>query len=208
MLKRLFFGGKIEQEVIEKIKRHIEILCSACETFKTAIEKRDKKMMLGVFDLEREGDIIRRNIISNIYEGAFLPFLRPSICKLVEIVDDAIDLVEDAAFEYTDSELDNETKDDCIKIADMNLKMCEIFLIAFESLLSGEDLREKNLAIRIYEKKIDEIKFDLIKRLKTKEVKSFWEGKMISDFIYHLTNISDLIEDASDYLQIINVSLR
>ena len=208
MLKRLFFGGKIEQEVIEKIKRHIKILCSACETFKTAIEKRDKKMMLGVFDLEREGDITRRNIISNIYEGAFLPFLRPSICKLVEIVDDAIDLVEDAAFEYTDSELDNETKDDCIKIADMNLKMCEIFLIAFESLLSGEDLREKNLAIRIYEKKIDEIKFDLIKRLKTKEVKSFWEGKMISDFIYHLTNISDLIEDASDYLQIINVSLR
>lgn len=208
MLKRLFFGGKIEQEVIEKIKRHIKILCSACETFKTAIEKRDKKVILGVFDLEREGDIIRRNIISNIYEGAFLPFLRPSICKLVEIVDDAIDLVEDAAFEYTDSELDNETKDDCIKIADMNLKMCEIFLIAFESLLSGEDLREKNLAIRIYEKKIDEIKFDLIKRLKTKEVKSFWEGKIISDFIYHLTNISDLIEDASDYLQIINVSLR
>jgi len=208
LLKRLFFGGKIEQEVIEKIKRHIKILCSACETFKTAIEKRDKKVILGVFDLEREGDIIRRNIISNIYEGAFLPFLRPSICKLVEIVDDAIDLVEDAAFEYTDSELDNETKDDCIKIADMNLKMCEIFLIAFESLLSGEDLREKNLAIRIYEKKIDEIKFDLIKRLKTKEVKSFWEGKIISDFIYHLTNISDLIEDASDYLQIINVSLR
>ncbi|MCD6256062.1 MAG: TIGR00153 family protein [Deltaproteobacteria bacterium] len=208
MLKRLFFGGKIEQEVIEKIKRHIKILCSACETFKTAIEKRDKKMMLGVFDLEREGDIIRRKIISNIYEGAFLPFLRPSICKLVEIVDDTIDLVEDAAFEYTDSELDNETKEDCIKIADMNLKMCEIFLIAFESLLKGEDLREKNLAIRIYEKKIDEIKFDLIKRLKTKEVKSFWEGKMISDFIYHLTNISDLIEDASDYLQIINVSLR
>jgi len=208
LLKRLFFGGKIEQEVIEKIKRHIKILCSACETFKTAIEKRDKKMMLGVFDLEREGDIIRRKIISNIYEGAFLPFLRPSICKLVEIVDDTIDLVEDAAFEYTDSELDNETKEDCIKIADMNLKMCEIFLIAFESLLKGEDLREKNLAIRIYEKKIDEIKFDLIKRLKTKEVKSFWEGKMISDFIYHLTNISDLIEDASDYLQIINVSLR
>ena len=67
MLKRLFFGGKIEQEVIEKIKRHIKILCSACETFKTAIEERDKKMMLGVFDLEREGDIIRRNIICLLY---------------------------------------------------------------------------------------------------------------------------------------------
>lgn len=208
MLKRVFFGGKIEQEVIEKIKKHIETLYSACETFKAAMERQDKELMLSVSDLEREGDIVRREVVSNIYEGAFLPFLRPNICKFVEMVDDAFDVMEDAALEYTDIELDSEIKDDCIKIADINLKMCEILLIAFKSLLSGEDLREKTLAIRIYEKKIDEIKFDLIKKLRAKEVKSFWEGKALSDFIYSLTNISDLIENASDYLQIINVSLR
>ncbi|KPJ65241.1 MAG: hypothetical protein AMJ45_05375 [Syntrophobacter sp. DG_60] len=208
MLKKSFFGGKIEQEVIEKMKRHIEFLCSAFETFKTAMVNQDKELMSSVSDLEREGDIVRREIASSIYEGAFLPFLRPNICKFVEIVDDAFDVVEDAALEYTDVELDDKIKDDCAKIADMNLKMCEMLLIAFESLLSGEDLREKTLAIRIYEKKIDEIKFDLIKKLRAKEVKRFWEGKILSDFIFYLTNISDLIEDASDYLQIINVSLR
>lgn len=208
MLKRVFFGGKIEQEVLEKMKKHIEFLCSACETFKTAMEKQDKELILSISDLEREGDMVRREIVSSIYEGAFLAFLRPNICKFVEIVDDALDVMEDAALEYTDIELDDKIKDDCTKIADMNLKMCEMFLIAFESLLSGEDLREKTLAIRIYEKKIDEIKFDLIKKLRAKEVKRFWEGKILSDFIFHLTNISDLIEDASDYLQIINVSLR
>lgn len=208
MLKRVFFGGKIEQEVIEKMKKHIEFLCSACETFKTAMEKQNKELILSVSDLEREGDIVRREVVSSIYEGAFLPFLRPNICKFVEIVDDALDVMEDAALEYADIELDSEIKDDCTKIADMNLKICEMLLIAFGSLLSGEDLREKALAIRIYEKKIDEIKFDLIKKLRAKEVRSFWEGKALSDFVYHLTNISNLIEDASDYLQIINISLR
>lgn len=208
MFKRLFLGGKKEQEVIEKMKRHIGLLCSACETFKTALEKQDESSISNVADLEREADIARREIFSDIYDGAFLPFLRPNICRFVEIVDNALDLVKDAALECTDLKLDEETKDECLRIAHANIKMCEMLLIAFESLSGGGDLREKTLAIRIYEKRVDEINFDLVKKLKTKEVKGFWEGKILSDFIYHLTGISDLIEDASDYLQIMNVSLR
>lgn len=210
MLEKVFSGGKTEQKVIENIKKHIKTLCSASDCFKKAIEERDKNLMFCVPDLEREGDAIRREIISTIYEGAFLPFLRPNICRFVEIVDEALDVLEDAAheFEYLDSKLDEEIEDDCFKIADINLKMCEMLLLAFETLLSKEDLREKNLAIRIYEKKIDEIKFDLLKKLRKKGVKDFWAGKIISDFISSLTQVSDVIEDASDYLYILNVSLR
>ncbi|MDI6891180.1 MAG: TIGR00153 family protein [Thermodesulfovibrionales bacterium] len=209
LLEKTFFGGKTEQRVIENIKRHMKTLGSACEVFKEAVEKQDKELMLSVADLEREGDVIRREIISNIYEGAFLPFLRPSICRFVEIVDEAFDVLEDAAYEFEYLELDDEEiEEDCIKIADVNLKMCEMLSIAFETLFTKEDLREKNLAIRIYEKKIDEIKFDLIKKLRKKEVKDFWEGKILSDFISFLTHVSDVIEDASDYLYIMNVSLR
>ncbi|MGB9716510.1 MAG: TIGR00153 family protein [Thermodesulfovibrionales bacterium] len=210
LLEKVFSGGKIEQKVIENIKKHIKTLCSASECFKKALKEKDKDKMLCIPDLEREGDTIRRDIISNIYEGAFLPFLRPNICRFVEIVDEAFDVLEDAAleFDYLDPELDEDINDDCIKIADINLKMCEMLLIAFESLFRKEDLREKNLAIRIYEKKVDEIKLDLIKKLRKREVKDFWQGKILSDFISYLTNISDVIEDASDYLYIMNVSLR
>ena len=210
MLEKVFSGGKTEQKVIENIKKHIKTLCSASDCFKKAIEERDKNLMFCVPDLEREGDAIRREIISTIYEGAFLPFLRPNICRFVEIVDEALDVIEDAAhvFEYLDSKLDKEIEEDCIKIADMNLKMCEMLFIAFETLFSKEDIREKNLAIRIYENKIDEIKFDLTEKLRRKEVKNFWEGKILSDFIANLTHVSDVIEDASDYLYILNVSLR
>jgi predicted phosphate transport protein (TIGR00153 family) len=210
LLDKVFPGGKTEQKVIDNIKKHIKTLCSASDCFKRAIEKRDKDLMFCVPDLEREGDAIRREIISTIYEGAFLPFLRPNICRFVEIVDEAFDVLEDAAheFEYLDSKLDKEIEEDCIRIADMNLKMCEMLSIAFETLFSKEDIREKNLAIRIYENKIDEIKFDLTEKLRRKEVKNFWEGKILSDFIADLTHVSDVIEDASDYLYIINVSLR
>ena len=70
------------------------------------------------------------------------------------------------------------------------------------------DLREKTLAIRIYEKQVDEIKYDLMNKLSEKEVKNFWHGKMLSDFVDFLARISNVIEDASDYLHIINISLR
>ncbi|OGW55945.1 MAG: TIGR00153 family protein [Nitrospirae bacterium RBG_13_43_8] len=210
MLERVFSGGKTEQRVIDNIKKHIRTLGSASDCFKRAIEGQDKNLMYCVSDLEREGDSIRREIISTIYEGAFLPFLRPNICRFVEIVDEAFDVLEDAAheFDHMYSKLDPDVQEECVKIADINFKMCELLLLAFETLFTREDLREKTLAIRIYEKKIDEIKIDLIDKMRTREVRGFWEGKILSDFISYLTHVSDVIEDASDYLYIINVSLR
>ena len=209
MLKNIL-GGKTEVRVIEDMKKHIRILRSASECFKKALETQDRDQIYCIPEMEREGDTVRREIISAIYEGAFLPFIRSNICRFVEIVDEAFDILEDAAseFEYLGSHLYKEIEEDCIKIADINMNMCDMLLIAFDTLFNKGDLREKTLAIRIYEKKVDEIKFDLISKLRKREVKDFWEGRTLSDFISYLTHISDVIEDASDYLHIINLSLR
>jgi uncharacterized protein Yka (UPF0111/DUF47 family) len=86
--------------------------------------------------------------------------------------------------------------------------MAEILYKSFESLLKKDNLREKNLAIRIYEKKVDELKLDLTNKIRQKEITNFWEGKNISDFIEALVKISDVIEDASDYLYILDISLK
>ena len=209
MLKNVF-GGSTEQKVIDSIKKHMQILFSASECFKKGLEEWNKDHMYCVADLEREGDSIRREIISTIYEGAFLPFLRTNICRFVEIVDEAFDTLNDAAseFEYLGPELDEEIREDCIKIAEINKQMCDMLMIAFDTLFNKGDLREKTLAIRIYEKKVDDMRFDLISKLRKKEVRDFWEGRILSDFMSYLTHISDVIEDASDYLHIINLSMR
>jgi hypothetical protein len=210
VLEKVLFGGKKEHKVIEKIKKHIQILIAASDCFKKAIEAHDREQLYCVPDLEREADSIRREIVSTIYEGAFLPYLRSNLCRFVEIVEEAFDLLKEASaeLEFMEHDLDKEVEEDCVKIADKNLKMSEMLLIAFETLFGKDDLREKTLAIRIYEKQVDEIKYDLIKKLSHREIKNFWHGKMLSDFVDFLTRISNVIEDASDYLHIINISLR
>lgn len=210
MLNKIISGGKLEKKVIENIKIHLKILCSATECFKNTITTGNKESTFCVADLEREADSIRREIISTIHEGAFLPFIRPNICRFVEMVDEAFDILEDAAFEfrYINNEIFKIIETECVKIAKINSEICELLSIAFDTLLTKGDLKEKNLAIRIYEKQVDDLKIDITEKLRKIDIKNFWDGKIITDFVHYLTNLSDLIEDASDYLYIIEVSLK
>jgi predicted phosphate transport protein (TIGR00153 family) len=207
-LRKALFQGKHEQGVVENMKNHVQLLCSACDSFKNALETGNRGLMRQVVELERKGDSIRREIISNVYEGAFLPYLRPDLCKFAELVDDVFDRLGDTATYYLDAKLPEPLRDECVRIALLNVRICEMFLVTFEAMLQGEDLREKTLAVRIYEKKIDDLKFGLLKDLRKTPVDGFWQGKVLADFISGLVTLSDIIEDASDHLQIINVSMR
>ncbi len=207
-LKKIFDYGKKEERVIEDIKKHLELLRNACDLFHTAMEKNDKNLVGEVVDSEREGDSIRREIIANIYAGAFLPYLRPDLCRFAEIVDRVFDLLQETALNYLEVKLPEHIRDECVRVAFLNARMCEILLISFEAMLNGEDLREKALAIRIYEKKIDDIEFSIIRDLRRIKVDGFWQGRLLADFVSGLTSISDAMEDAGDHLQIINVSMK
>lgn len=208
LFKSLFSKGKKENAVIEDITKHIKLLCTACGFFKTALETDDQNLMRKVMHIERAGDSIRRDIISKIYEGAFLPYIRPDLCRFVEIVDSVFDLLEDTGYKYLDLKLPEQLKSECVHVAFLNRRICEMLMMTFEAMIKGEDLREKILAIRIYEKKIDDIKFDLFHDAQKIEITNYWEGEILSQFLSFLTSISDVIEDASDHLQIIHVSMK
>jgi hypothetical protein len=207
-LRKALSQGKRERQVVEDMKRHTQLLCTACGSFKSALEQNDRRLMHQVIDLEREGDSIRREIIAKVHDGAFLPYIRPELCKFVEAVDSVFDVLEDTALLYLDATLPENIQEECVRVALLNQRICEMLLLTFESMLKGEDLSEKTLAVRIYEKKIDDIKFDLFRDVRETPVHSFWEGKMLADFLSGLTTISDIIEDASDYVQIINVAMK
>jgi predicted phosphate transport protein (TIGR00153 family) len=208
VLKQFFIGARREQAVIDDIKKHIALLCSACETFKLALQEGNRNLMRLVPDMEREGDAIRRRIVSLIYEGAFLPYLRPNLCRFVEVVDDVFDGLRETAQHYLDISVPEQLLAECVRVAHLNHRMCEMLLYTFEATMEGKDLREKALAVRIYEKKIDDIKVGLLKDARKIPVASFWEGESLSNFLAGLTDISNVIEDATDSLQIINVSMR
>ena len=116
-LRKALSPGKHEQEVLENIKRHIKLLCSACGSFKCALEDNNRSLMRQVIDLEREGDLIRRDIISSVHDGAFLPYLRPDLCRFVEIVDRVFDILEDTAFFYFDAKIPENMRGECVRVA-------------------------------------------------------------------------------------------
>ncbi|MBN2126614.1 MAG: TIGR00153 family protein [Deltaproteobacteria bacterium] len=208
VFEKIFSHGKKERELTHDMRRHILLLSNACDVFTKALEKGDRNLMMDVIETSREGDAIRREIISHIYEGAFLPYLRPDLCRFVEMVDEVFGLLKDTASYWLNARVPDNLRDEIVRVALLNFRMCEMLLISFEATLEGEDLREKMLAIRIYEKKVDEIKFSLITEVKEIRVSDFWEGKVLSDFLSGLTRISDVIEDASDHLQVIHLSMR
>lgn len=207
-LEKLFSHGKKEREVIQDISRHIELLSTACKTFRQGMEKRDRNLMQEVAALERYGDAVRREVISHIYDGAFLPYLRTDLCAFVEIVDHVFELLKDVATLYLHTPLPESIEKECRMVALLNQRISEMLLLTFQAMSKGEDLREKTLAVRIYEKKVDDIKYNLLVLLQAVPVDNFWRGRMLADFVSGLTRISDVIEDATDNLQIINLMTR
>ena len=208
MFRKIFSHGKKEQVVIDRMTAHIALLIQASRKFHEGLEKDDRHKIRQVLDLEREGDTIRREVIAAVYEGAFLPYLRPDLCRFAEMVDNVFDAIADAANHYLETRLPEAIRDDCIRIGFFNIRICEMLRICFWSMLSGEELREKTLAVRIYEKKIDDIKFEMKRVLWKVPVQDFWQGRILAEFVDGLTSISDLVEDASDCLHIINVSMK
>ncbi len=207
-LEKILSHGKKERQVTEDIQRHLNLLCTACDVLTKALEKQDRNLMMDVIELEREGDSIRREVLSHIYGGAFLPYLRPDLCRFVELVDGVFGLLKDTVSYYLEARMPDRLKDDSVRVALLNQRMSEMLLMTFDAMVKGEDLREKIFAIRIYEKKIDDIKFSLISDAHEVPIDNFWKGKILSDLLSSLTSISDRIEDASDHLQIIHLSIR
>jgi len=207
-LKRLFAGSR-EREVIKLFKEHLNSVKLSCEAFAKAIETDDKTLLNEVCELEKTGDAIRREIALKLYEGAFLPVMRGTLYKLAETVDEILDTLENVAIDYVRlASLDSDVRELCVKVANLNTKMSVNLMEAFEALGGKADLSDKTIKIRAREREVDAIKHEIYRKLIKKEVSNFWEGKILSDFIDNLVKVSDIIEDAADLIQILNVSLR
>jgi len=206
--RNMFERGK-EKEIVDLIRNHITLIRDACEIFSNCIKENDKVSISEVCEIEKIGDSVRREIALKLYEGAFLPGIRGNLYRLAETLDEVLDTIEDATIMFTMiPKLDEDIMSECIRVAEINLKMAEELLQTFEALRTGEDLKDRTIKIRILEEEVDAINRDIFKKLMKTNVRNFWEGMAIYNFIRHLTNISDLIEDAGDIIQILNVSLR
>lgn len=199
---------KAEEKVINGVSQMIKLAFSACEVLKKAVEDKNKFLVEEVFKLEREGDEIRRNITQEIYRGAFLPYLRPNIFRLIETIDEILNTTEEAATSFQKIEnLKFLEIEEIYSILEMNIKICRILSKNFPNFFKEpETLRESVIVVRMMEKEVDNMKFAILEKLKEFEV-NFWDGYFIVNFVNSLETISDVAEDVMDTLQTILLSL-
>ncbi len=209
LFRRLSFG-RTEKEVIELFREHLNTVKMACEVFLIALETDDKGLFNQVCELEKTGDRLRREIALKLYGGAFLPAMRGTLYKLAETVDEILDMLEDTAIDYLrlNLHLEEDIREMCVRVAKINVKMSNDLIEAFNALRSGDSLENRTVKIRAREREIDVLRNRIYEKLVRRNVDSYWEGKILSDFIDHLVYVSDIIEDAADLIQILNVSLR
>ncbi len=208
-LKKFMLGGEKEREVVEKFKEHISLIVEASEVFKVSLENRDKSTVYEVCEVEKYGDAIRRETLQKLFEGAFIPGLRPYLYKLSESIDNVLDELEDVAVLYLMLDcISNEVYSDLVRIAEINTKMGKLLLDAFNSLENNSDMSDILLKIKISEEEVDAIKGRIYKKIRNLRFENFAEWYLFIKFVEKLINISDLIEDSADIIQILNVSLR
>lgn len=201
-------GNRNEEAALKAMHEHLQLMCVANDALAALINSEEASQAEAIYNLEREGDMVRRRALSIIFEGAFLPYLRPSLCRFVELVDQAFDTVEDTARFFDRISLHDAIAQECRTVTSLNKQMCEILQIAFQLAVQGEDIREQVLAIRILEKRVDDLKEDIFQKIQDVPIVNFWQGKFYADFLESLTTFSDLIEDASDALYVLTVSFR
>ncbi len=207
-IKKLVFGGEKEREVVETIREHINLIISSNDLMKTILEMGNREIIGEICEIEKMGDAMRRDVILKIYGGAFIPVLRSNFCNLVETLDDVLDELEDIAMLYLMlDEIPDIIANDLVRVAEINLKMSRYLLQAFNALESG-DLSNVLLKIKISEEEVDSIKGRIYQKLPAVNFDSYLEWHFLLKFIDKLVNVSDIIEDAADLIQILNVSIR
>ncbi|AAB89106.1 MULTISPECIES: TIGR00153 family protein [Archaeoglobus] len=207
-IKKIVFGGEREREVVELIGKQVELIIDTCELMKSIIERSDEAVVGDVCEAEKLGDAIRRDIVLKIHSGAFIPALRSDFCNLAEELDEILDELEDIAMLYLLIDfIPDELRDEFIRIADTNSKMAYLLLDAFNALEEG-GLSDILLKIKILEEQIDSMKGRIYEKLKNIDFSGYAEWYYFIKFVEKLLNVSDLIEDAGDTIQVLSVSIR
>lgn len=200
---------KAEERVIGNIEQMLNLALSACELLQKAVLSRDKSLLEEVSRLERDGDDLRRSTAREIYKGAFLPYLRSNILRLVEDVDDILNTTDKAGkycrklekFEFLN--LGGEVE----RILELNVILCRIISKNFiEFFRNPEKLSEAVIVVRMLEKEADDLKHSVLESLRRKNF-DFWEGLFTFNFIESIEEISDVIEDTMDTLQVVVLGL-
>ncbi len=159
--------------------------------------------------LETESDLIRHKIEETLYTQSLMPQLRGDIWRLLEELDNLIDLSKKNLFQFDVENplIPEELVLDFIKLTQLSLSAAEAVIPAAKSYFNQPAaVSEKIHRVYFYEKETD-VFADVIRRKIFKEMPSLdlSEKFHLRYFTLHIETISDTAEKVADLLTIMAI---
>ncbi len=208
---------KKEKEVIELIEKHAskveECLTIATTTLRAYLDgdiPKAKKLSRHTDKLESEADMIRHEVRSKLYYGAYMPLLREDIYKVVE----SLDVVANAAEKCCDvflnqrPEIPESLKGDFFNIIKISMGIGKLLKHAVLCYLKGicpiEVARQHSRDIGLIESKVDCLEWDLTKKIFSSDIE--YSHKLhLRICVEHIVSLTDRAEDSADLLELVTL---
>ena len=212
-----------EKKVKELMDEHMEKVgdCLGCfigcfQSFLGGDQDKSEAIHENCDYAETEADILRRKIGDYLYSGAFLPIERKDIYMLTEYVDKIANKAEAASevVVYQRPDIPEDYKEAFRKINNTLDKMFRFLqeavrLFAPEETLDSQEtlteIREHISAIGVMESEIDKEEEALMRAVFSSEL-PLSKKIQIERFLSRIAEVSDVIEDAADRLNILVIS--
>jgi len=208
------FWGDTDK-IVDLFEEHEQTVQSCLDKFVKTIElyideggsDKVKNLSKEVHNLETEADKIRRNIIKLLIKEKFLlPNTRRDFMNLLEYLDKVADYAE-AALDYVilqDMDISEIGKNYLYDILNMTIEQYKLLKKAVSLLFENiDDAYEYVAKIEEIESQIDDIERILISRISKRDELSYGLKSLYRDFVTMIANISDVIEDAGDEIELI-----
>lgn len=208
------FWGDTDK-IVDLFEEHEETVQSCLEKFIKTIElyideggsEKVKNLSTEVHELETKADEIRRKIIKLLIKEKFLlPNTRRDFLNLLEYLDKVADYAE-AALDYVilqDMDISEIGKNYLSDVLAMTLEQYNLLKKAVRLLFENiDDAYEYVTKIEEIESQIDDIERILISRISKRDELSYGLKGLYRDFVTMIANISDVIEDAGDEIELI-----
>lgn len=208
------FWGDTEK-IVELYKEHYNKVESCLDEFVEVIKlyveegetKKVQDITQNVHELETEADGIRREIIRLLVKERFLlPNTRRDFLNLLEKLDKVADYAE-AALDYVvlqSMDVSDIGKDKLYEMLDQTLKQYRLLENAVDFLFKDMDeAYDVVTEIEQIESDIDDIERLLISRVSNRDDLDFGLKTLYRDFVTMIANISDVIEDTGDEIEVI-----
>lgn len=210
----VWFGRKREKAILTFCKKHFDKVFETIIHFKEFIEafkiddiEKIKISFKNIFDIEREADDIKENIIDELSRGPLHPIDREDIIRMVMTVDDIAANIKSSArkLTYVNSKLvPLDIKNGMLEITDKIHEEAKFLGEALNMLIDNPneaiELCEK---VERIEEEIDDKRVELMNKVLdwANEIKIIKQWTMIKEAIENIEAAADYIENSADVIR-------